>query len=119
MSLIKSRLDYRPDDTWRPIDESEEADCIPERREALYYTAVLHEYLDHAIDTVPYWKEEAAYQREALTRWVPSLEDGADTLRYAIDQLGYWREESDYLTAKSKELSEKARREFELKKVQD
>ena len=105
-SLIKCRADDLPEDKGRPIDHNEEADCILEKREALYYTAVLHENLNRAVDTVPYWKEEAVYQREALTQWVPSLEDCADSLRYSIDQVGYWREESGYLTAISDELAE-------------
>ena len=107
MSLVKCRADDLPKDKGRPVDHNQEADCIPEKREAFYYTAILQEHLDRAVDTAPYWKEEAAYQREALTQWVPSLKDGADSSRYSIDQLGYWREESEYLTEISNKLAEK------------
>ena len=82
------------------------------RKKELYYTAILHEHLDRAVDTVPYWKEEAAYQRQALTQWVPSLDDSADSLRYSIDQLGYWREESEHLTAISDELAQGSEEDF-------
>lgn len=107
VSLTESRADDRPEDMRTAIHHNEEADCIPDKREALYYTSVLHRHLDRAVDAVLYWKEEAAYQRDALTQWVPSLEDGADSSRYSIDQLGYWREESEYLTEISNKLAEK------------
>ena len=118
-SLIECRADDRPGDMKTPIHHNEEADCIPEKREALYHTEILHKDLDRAIDAVPYWKEEAAYQREALRQWVPSLEDGGDYLRYNIEQLGYWREESRYLTAISLKLAERPEREADPKRIID
>ncbi len=119
VSLIECRADDRPEEMGTPIHHNEEADCIPEKREALYYTAILHKYLDRAVDAIPYWKEEAAYQREALTRWVPSLEDAGDFLRYNIDRLGYWQEESRYLTVISLELAENLKQETESRKTID
>ena len=95
-----------------PIQLDEEANCIHEKREALYYTALIHKHLDRAMDALSYWKEEAAYQRKALTDWVPSFKDcGDSSLRRGINQLGYWREESRYLNPISKRMMEKLRRD--------
>ena len=113
------RAGDQPEDMATTIHHEEDANCMPEKREALYYTAILHKHLDRVVDAVPYWKEEAAYQKGALTQWVPSLEDGVDSLRYSIDQLGYWREESTYLTVISDELVENHRREAELRRSND
>ena len=100
------------EDMGPPLELNEEADCIHEKREALYYTALIHKHLDQAVDVLPYWKEEAAYQRKALTEWVPSLKDcGDSSLRHGINQLGYWREETRYLNPISKRMMEKLRRD--------
>ena len=107
VSLTESCTDDRPEDMRRTIHHNEEADLNLNKREALYYTSVLHRHLDRAVDAVLYWKEEAAYQREALTQWVPSLENGADFSRHSIDQIGYWREESEHLIGISDKLAEK------------
>ena len=111
MSLIECHAHDLPEDKGKPIDHNEETDCIPEKREALYYKAILHEHLNRAVDMVPFWRAEAAYQRETLTQWVPSLEDCADSLRDSIDQLGYWWEESGHLTAIYVELAESSEKD--------
>ena len=118
-SLIEYRADDQPEDMRTAIHHDEDADCMPEKGEALYYTAILHKHLDQAVDAAPYWKEEAAYQKEALTQWVPSLEDGVDSLRYSIDQLSYWSGESRYLTVTSKEMMENNKREYELIRIDE
>lgn len=94
VSLTKDHVGDQPENMRSPLELNEEADCIPERTEALYYTAIIRQHLDHAVDALPYWKEEAAYLRKALTEWVPSFKDCGDSLRHGIDQLEYWREES-------------------------
>ena len=95
-----------------PLELNEEAECIHEKREALYYTTLIHKHLDQAVDVLPYWKEEAAYHRKALTEWVPSFKDCDDSsLRHGINQLGYWWEESRYLKTISKRMVEKLRRD--------
>lgn len=119
VSLTKYHAGDHPEDTGTPIQRNEDADCIPEKREALHYTTILRKHLDRAVDAVSYWKEEAAYQRGALTQWVPSLEDGGDSLRYGIDQLEYWREESRYLRGISQKMVENHRREAELRRSND
>lgn len=99
-----------------PTQRNEDADGIPEKRETLYYTEILHKHLDQAVDAVSYWKNEAAYQRGALTQWVPSFKDGGDSLRYGIDQLEYWQKESRYLSGISQKMVEDHTREYELMK---
>ena len=112
VSLTEHRAGDQPEEMGPPIQLDEEANCIREKREALYYTALLHKHLDQDGDVLPYWKEEAGYQRKALTEWVPSFKDCGDfSLRHGINQLGYWREESRYLNPISKRMMEKLRRE--------
>lgn len=117
VSLTKYRAGDQPEDLGPPLELNEEADCIHDKREALYYTALIHKHLDQAVEALPYWKEEAAYQRKALTEWVPSFKDGGDSLRLGIDQLGYWREESGYLNPISHRMVEELlRHQDELRK---
>ena len=104
MSLMQDRAGDPPEDVGPPTQFDEEADYIHRKREALHYTAIIHKHLDQVMDSLPYWKEEAAYQRKALTKWVPSLKDCGDSLRHGIDQLEYWREESRYLNSISKKM---------------
>ena len=114
VSLTKYRAGDQPEDVGPPIQLDEAANCTREKREALYYTAIIHKHLDQAVDALPYWKEEAAYQRKALTEWVPSFKDCEDSfLRRGIDQLGYWREEAKHLHPISKRMLEKLRRDRE------
>ena len=96
-----------------PLELNEEADCIPERMEALYYTAIIRQHLDQAVDALPYWKEEAAYLRKALTVWVPSFKDCGDSVRHRIDQLEYWREECRHLHPISKQMMKELQRKHD------
>ncbi|KAK0510051.1 hypothetical protein JMJ35_007445 [Cladonia borealis] len=119
LALTKHHADDHPGDMGTPVQHDEDADDIPEKRETLYYTEILHKHLDQAVDAASYWKKEASYQRETLTQWVPSFKDGGDSLRYGIDQLEYWREESRYLSGISQKMVEYHTREYELMKSND
>ena len=119
LAITKHHADDNPRDTGTPVQHNEDANDIPEKREALYYTEILHRHLDQAVDAIAYWKKEASYQRGALTRWVPSFKDGGDSLRYGIDQLEYWEEESTYLSGISQRMVEDHTREYELSKSND
>ena len=116
-SLTKDRAGDRHEEVEPPIQLNEEADCMHEKRETLYYAAIIHKHLDQAVDALPYWKE-AAYQRKALTEWVPSFKNCGDSLRYGIDQLEYWREGSrDLHPIANRLMKELQRKHAELRKI--
>ena len=119
LALTKHDADDHPGDMGTSVQHNKDADGIPEKIEALYYTEILHKNLDQAVDAVSYWKKEASYQRGALTQWVPSFKDGGDSLRYGIDQLEYWEEESRYLSGISQKMVRDHTREYELSKNND
>ena len=112
-SLTRDRVVDQPENMRSTLELNEETDCVPERMEALYYTAIIRQHLDQALDALPYWKEEAAYLRKELTVWVPSFKDCGDSLRHGIDQLEYWREESKNLNPIANRMMKELQRKYD------